>query len=412
MSVEHLYIHWPFCANKCTYCDFISFEKHEEFIEQYHRALCNEIKHFLSQNSSSIKSIFLGGGTPSLYPLHLLKELFELLHKNCTISQDAEITIEVNPEGVEKKHLDCWKQLGINRLSIGVQLLDEKVLADLNRHQSNQSVKNLMALAKKSGFTNLSVDLILGLPGTTKARWFETLEYVISEQISHISVYFLTLYEKTPLWFKVENGDVVIPDEEWLISTYDETITFLEEKNFVQYEISNFAKLGFESVHNRAYWNRTPYRGFGLSAASLVKLGEQSGVPQTKHEFSAKCEKRIVNSNNLTEYTSYWNRANSCARRGDCDRAPRGIAWDEEVLSLDKIFLEELMLGLRQKSGVDLHRMLYFLEVLYSGENRGNIFRAKILELKKRGLLEEENGRVFLSTRGLILENEIVINLI
>lgn len=385
---EHLYIHWPFCKKKCWYCDFTSFAKQNDYIEQYHQALCNEIISFAKAHKKKpkIKTIFFGGGTPSLYPLPLLTELFDVLRKNFILDDAQEITIEVNPGTVTKKHLETWKKLGINRLSIGVQILDETILKKINRDQTNRSVIDLLTIAQLSKKNNLcvypyfdsvSVDLILGLPGTTTKIWFDTLDYLTSQKINHISIYFLTIYEKTPLYFKIQDKSITLPDEDWFIETYTKTIDFLEQKNYLQYEISNFAKPGFESIHNRAYWDRKPYQGFGISAAS----------------FDGK--KRLVNSKNLIEYIGCWHNAKSQG------------CFTQETLTPENVFLEELMLGLRQKKGVDLQRMVYSLR-----KAKQRSFVEKVSELQKQGLIKKENGHIFLTTRGLVLENEVILHVI
>ena len=392
-KVEHLYIHWPFCNKKCSYCDFISFEQHESFIERYHEALCKEIAQFGNQptggfkqtgptnsvhppvNPQKIKTIFFGGGTPSLCPLQLFKNLYNTLESNFDLTNTIESTIEMNPGDVTKKHLETWKSLwikstcrGINRLSIGVQMLDEKILSSVNRQQKNDDVKKLLDLAPRY-FDNISVDLILGLPGTTPELWQETLEFVASARIKHISTYFLTIYEKTPLYFKIKSGELAPLSDDLLIDLYEQTIEFLKINNFLQYEISNFAKPGYESLHNRSYWDRKSYRGFGISAAS----------------FDGK--KRLVNSHNLLEYLH---------------AAPPS----EEILSSKEVFLEKLMLGLRQKKGIDLQRMIYFL----SREEQRKI-KGKVEYLKDQNLVQEKNGRISLTTRGMILENEVILRL-
>ena len=226
MSAEHIYIHWPFCKKKCWYCDFVSFEqptyglnpsvgeykksscRWNHPIKQYHDALLNEIAAFAASKQSNgeklpIKTLFLGGGTPSRYPLELLQKLFALLDKNFLLKNLQEATIESNPGDVTEEKLSAWRNLGINRLSIGVQILDEKILENVNRYQKNKSVIDLLSIAPNY-FENISVDLILGLPGTTSNVWFDTLKYLISTPINHISVYFLTIYEKTPLYFKIQ----------------------------------------------------------------------------------------------------------------------------------------------------------------------------------------------------------------
>lgn len=375
---KHLYIHWPFCKRKCWYCDFTSFPEKESFIESYHSMLCEEIKQFA--NGQEIETIFFGGGTPSLYPLPLLENLFGILRSNFSLSRSKEITIEVNPyfakaskgkpQSATEEKLEAWKNIGINRLSIGIQTLDENVLRSVNRYQSDESVMNLLDIAPKY-FDNISVDIILGLPEVTEKIWQKTLNFIVERPISHVSVYFLTLYEKTPLAQKVAAKKIILPDESLIMKRFESTIDLLQNHGFEQYETSNFARPGMESLHNKAYWNRAPYRGFGLSAAS----------------FDGK--KRFVNTHNLQQYVTSYEKERT-----------------EEVLSKSQAFLEELMLGLRQKTGVGLQRMVYFLSIA-----KQSTFRKKLENLKTQNLIREYDNHIFLTRRGVVLENEVIVQL-
>lgn len=375
-----LYIHWPFCANKCHFCDFISFEQHENFYDVYHKALCNEIVAFANERPKSaphnITSIFLGGGTPSLYPQHLLQSLFSLLRDHFTITNQTEITVEANPADVTEENLSCWKTLGINRLSLGVQILNNDALFKLNRRQRVADAQRAIKLAPHF-FSNVSVDLILGLPDVSEACWFETLEQIVSWPITHVSVYFLTVHEKTPLFFKLNHNETSTWPEERFIANYEKSVTFLEEKGFLQYEISNFSKPGFESTHNKTYWDRLPYRGFGINAASF-------------DGFS-----RFSNEKNLGKYlsmaTSDKNNAFSTS----------------ELLSNEQAAMEILMLGLRQRKGVNLHDVLYFLK-----DEQQKQFYQNIAMLKEQALLEEHEGVIRLTIKGMVLENEVILKLL
>ena len=378
-NIEHIYIHWPFCRNKCHYCDFISFEKHEGFEEKYHKALCNQIKIWLKnyslKNKNSIKTIFLGGGSPGLYPLSLLKKLFIVIRKNFDLSNLNEVTIEANPQDITEKKLKVWKELGINRLSIGVQILDDKILQNLNRIQKNEDIFNVVKIIPNY-FENISVDLILGLPGVTKEIWKRTLKTVTSWPITHISIYLLTVYEKTPLFFKVKNKKIKLLKEGEIIDLYEDTIRFLEKKDIKQYEISNFARKGFQSIHNKAYWDRRPYVGFGLGAASFDGSS------------------RYINEKNLDKFLKNYNER----KFSDC-------IFDEK-LNKEQIFLETLMLGLRQKKGIDLQRMLYFLR-----DEKKDKFLDVLKLLKSTSLIQKRGGRISLTLRGMFLENEVILNL-
>lgn len=374
---EHLYIHWPFCKNKCHYCDFVAFEKHEGFEKSYHDALIKEIETFSGKFDKNcrvpIKTIFMGGGTPSLYPEKLMIHLFDVLNNNFNLNKLKEVSIEVNPGGISESKISLWRQLGINRLSIGVQVLDDVVLQRLNRLQKKADVEELLAIAPKY-FDNISVDLIIGLPGVSYESWINTLEYVVKAPINHISLYFLTVHEKTPLYFKAKKGEFKIPDDDTYLKLYEESISYLEDHGFIQYEISNFARKGFESLHNRAYWERKSYKGFGIGAASFDGMN------------------RFSNIKNLTNYINY-----------SANNWPTLLF---EVLSEEQKRLELLMLGLRQKKGVHLHSMIYY------GDNvKEAILHSKIELLKKDSLIEIEDGYLKLTRKGMALENEVILAL-
>lgn len=376
---EHLYIHWPFCSKKCHYCDFVAFQNHEQFQDAYHETLCTEIKTFaqLTQaKNTPIKTIFMGGGTPSLYDTVQMKELFHLLHQNYDFTQIQEASIEVNPADVDEQKLDAWSECGLTRMSMGVQALDDDLLAKLNRRQRTADVMRALKLTPKY-FNRISIDLILGLPGISQQQWVNTLDQAMDWPIEHISIYFLTIHEKTPLYFKVERGEHILPPDSSVIAMYEYTIEFLARHGFYQYEISNFAKIGSESTHNRAYWDRKPYKGFGIGAAS----------------FDGKA--RFVNHKNLPEYLALYKNLTT-------------ISYNtKEVLSDQQELLEHLMLGLRQRNGVDLHHVVYWLS-----EKQKSHFLAQVQELMAAQLLEEKDGRICLTPKGMILENEIIIRLI
>ena len=375
---QSLYIHWPFCKNKCHYCDFVAFEGHNSYEGRYHEQLCREMEQFakLFPDKPQIKTMFFGGGTPSLYPPELMRDFFKRLHNCYDLSQVKEASIEVNPGGIDDERLQLWKDLGINRLSMGVQVLDEKVLFGLNRKQKTADVLDLLQRAPKY-FDNLSADLILGLPGVTEATWFETLDTVTSHDITHISIYFLMMHEHTPLYYKIKKGTCrPLPDDE-MVSLYDRTIDYLAERGVNQYEISNFARPGKESLHNKSYWNRTPYKGFGIGAAS----------------FDGK--KRFTNIKNLSRYLEAGENmlsqlVNTC-----------------ELLTPEQEFIEEIMLGLRQNVGLDLHRVLYLNKT-----RKETDLLEKITTMKKLDLLTEHDGKIKLTRRGMALENEVVTSLL
>ncbi len=351
-------------------------EGHNKFQEQYHQALIKEIQLFVANNPrSTISTIFLGGGTPSLYPLQLLKELFSKLHKCFDCSQLEEVTIESNPTDITQEKLETWRELGINRLSVGVQVLDDVVMKNLNRQQTTQDVLNAIKIAPKY-FDNISVDLILGLPGVTQQAWENTINHLLLWPIKHISMYFLTVQEKTPLYFNLQKRKLSLDSEKLTLERFEKTIATFEKHGLKQYETSNYAQQGFESKHNQAYWSKKPYKGFGLGASS----------------FDGNT--RMVNEKNLSRYLK--NAHNNSFEQ----------MWETENLTQEQKKIETFMLGLRQTKGMDLHDMVY----LVSEDQKPRFFK-NLHDLKSNFLIQEWDGKISLTRKGMLLENEVIIKL-
>lgn len=377
-DLNSVYIHWPFCPYKCHFCDFVALASHNQFMERYHHALCDEIITFgdkFQQNHGrkiAVNTLFMGGGTPSTYPDALLLDMLGTLIKVVDLQESAEVTIEVNPGTVREEQLEVWRTAGINRLSIGVQSLNDAVLKGLNRHQSAEDVYALLTKASRF-FDNLSIDLILGLPGISELEWRNLISTVVTWPIKHISIYFLTVHEHTPLYFKVKSKAVTLPLDDGLVDLYHWSIETLKTHGFNQYEISNFAREGYESRHNQIYWERKPYKGFGLGA------------------WSFNGDSRMQNQKNLTRYLE------GLEKQED-------ITVFSEQLTQEQIKLETVMLGLRRTKGV-LKRELY--------EGRSpELLDAMLDDLKARNLIRENEHCLILTPAGLAVENEIVTKLL
>ncbi|MEX0672002.1 MAG: radical SAM family heme chaperone HemW [Candidatus Babeliales bacterium] len=373
---EYIYLHWPFCPYKCHFCDFVALASHEQFMEQYHEALCQEIMQFGQRYAQKmpVKTIFLGGGTPSTYPDRLLLDMFDTLRKVYNFDHATEVSIEVNPGTVRDEQLLLWEKVGINRLSIGVQSLKDAVLKKLNRHQLATDVQNLLEKASKR-FNNISVDLILGLPGVSEADWKSLIEQVVAWPIKHVSIYFLTVHENTPLYFNIQRKRVTLPHDESLVDLYHWSRDILQQHGFLHYEISNFAKEGFQSRHNTAYWNHKPYIGLGLGACSFDG------------------QRRFQNSKNLMHYINGVNNHED-------------VVYFEESLTMDQQWLETVMLGLRQIRGFDINASLAKLP-----KEQQEKIRKKIGELEQRKFVEYNGDNLILTPTGLVLENEVIIAL-
>ena len=265
------YIHIPFCDHKCIYCDFYSIITSDN-IQSFLRALKKEITHYAEKYSEGreLISIYFGGGTPSLMEPNYISEIIEVVKSNFVVRNDAEITVETNPGTVSNEKMKMFREIGINRISIGIQSFDNEDLKFLTRiHNSEIAIRTVNAAAE-TGFENISLDLIFNLPGQTKKKWKKNLEQAIRLPIKHISAYSLILERGTILNKMVLDGKVKIEDADYDAELYETTIEFLTSNGFYQYEVSNFARPGFECVHNNAYWHYKDYFGFGTSAHSFI----------------------------------------------------------------------------------------------------------------------------------------------
>jgi len=319
------YIHIPFCDHKCIYCDFYSIITSDN-ISSFLQSLKKEIKYYAETYSSNriITSIFFGGGTPSLMQPEYLEEIISSIAENFSVSTEAEITMETNPGTVNKDKLQKFKSSGINRISIGVQSFNDDELKFLTRiHNRNTAVETLY-IASEVGFENISLDLIFNLPKQTKQMWLSNLKQAIQLPIKHISTYSLILERGTILNKMVLDGKVKMQSDDHDADLYETTIEFLTQNGFYQYEVSNFAKPGYECNHNNAYWQYKDYLGLGTSAHSFVD------------------GKRWWNFSSLKRYIS------------EIDTNSNAIANYEE-LSPEEFHNEYVMLALRS-SGIKLNK--------------------------------------------------------
>lgn len=351
-------------------------------MERYHAALIKELKLYGDYaHKKPIETVYFGGGTPSTYPPDLLLDMFGILNNTFEYAIDPEITLEVNPGTVTQEKIAVWKRVGITRLSIGVQSLNNQVLTSLNRHQKADDVLQLLDMAA-SEFEVLSIDLILGLPGISQQEWHDLIQKVVTWPIKHLSVYFLTVHEDTPLYYGVARKKITLPTDDAMVALYEWTAKTLEEHGFLQYEVSNFAKIGFESRHNSVYWKRLPYKGFGMGACSFDGAS------------------RFQNEKNLMNYLTLVETANSMQEL-------EKLSIVSETLTESQVWLEQLMLGLRQKKGLSwefIHQRL--------SEQERVCFEAKITEFIQLGYVDNNQTHFWLTTLGRAVENEIVVALL
>ena len=373
MEACELYLHVPFCLRKCRYCDFLSFPAAEETQKKYLEVLAGEIRRTAPAERIDVRSVFFGGGTPSLLPGEAIAELMETVREHFRLLPSAEVTLEANPGTFDRSKAEKWLAAGVNRISMGVQSFDDALLARLGRIHDAETARRQFALLREGGFRNLSMDLMMGLPGQTAGTWERTLREAVSLGPEHLSCYSLIVEEGTPFFAEQEAGALELPSEEEERAMYGFTCDFLAGQGFAQYEISNFARPGYESVQNSGYWQRVPYFGFGLGAASLV-LGEEG-------------ERRY---SNVRELRSYLGSAGN----------PSLLHTEEELLSDTDREEEFMFLGLRMNEGVNAER---FRETF--GVSLGEVYGKALRDNIGKGLMEEADGRFRLTARGRDLGN-------
>ncbi len=369
MVFSYLYVHIPFCLQKCNYCDFVSFTNgSEESMVIYSQLLENEISFWQKQNTlGNLQTVYFGGGTPSIMPVDCLAHFLSCL----PLDKNAEISLEANPATLNIQKLRALKQCGFNRISIGLQSFHEGLLKSMGRlHDANDGMI-MVENARKAGFDNINIDLMYGLPGQTIDIWRDTLRKAIALQTEHISVYGLHLEESTP-WGKAEaSGALLLPEEDASLAMWQITHHVLAKAGFENYEIANYARPGFACRHNLAYWQREDYLGIGLAAASCWQ------------------NKRWVNTENWQTYTQCWQN-HTCA------------PYEEEVLTMGQVLAERIFLGLRLKNGICIAE----IEEQFGVDLRTRFYK-DMLPLFQNDLLAEKDGFWYLTQRGKLLANEV-----
>ena len=279
-----IYVHIPFCKSKCKYCDFISFSCKESNIKEYFDVLIKEIQNTKYNKNKEVTTIYLGGGTPSVPDSKYIVNTLQTIKKVFRISSNAEITIEINPGTITKQKLVDYKNAGVNRISIGLQSTNDRILKLIGRIHNYEQFINTYNLVKEVGYNNINVDLMLGIPTQTEDELIDSVRKVIKLNPNHISIYSLIVEENTEIKKMIDNNKIKMISEETERNMYWKTKKMLQKNNFNHYEISNFAKKGYVSKHNLDCWNQEEYIGFGLSAHSYID------------------KKRFSNTENFNEY--------------------------------------------------------------------------------------------------------------
>lgn len=402
MRELELYIHIPFCVRKCAYCDFLSAPADDALRQKYTDALIQEIKGYKNRyQGCSVPTVFIGGGTPSILSPEQIRMIFSALRDNFRIDPEAEITLEANPGTVTEEKVLTWKEAGVNRISIGLQSVKDEELRILGRVHDYQQFLDTWKLIRQAGMKNVNIDLISAIPGQTLESWRQTLRKTAELEPEHLSVYSLIIEEGTPFYERYgetsaaenmpypylpnEEGDMLyplpneeentpyprLPNEEAERLMYEETELILQEYGYARYEISNYAKPGYECRHNIGYWQRTEYLGIGLGASSLIN------------------KTRFCHISDLRKYLT---------EAGDTQK----ICEEKEVLSVTDEMEEFLFLGLRMMCGV---RKSEFFRLF--GRRIEEIYDKQLKMLEENGLLENRGDWLRLTRRGIDISNYV-----
>lgn len=373
MKEVALYIHIPFCKQKCFYCDFPSYARKDDLMSDYIEALLIELKEKIKDYE--VRSLFIGGGTPSYLNEENLSKLMKGI-KNINFIEDAEKTIECNPGTVSEEKFNIMKGGGINRLSFGLQTTKNNLLKGIGRIHTFEAFKDNYNLARSVGFNNINIDMMFGLPNQSVKDWTDSLEEVAKLNPEHISAYSLIIEEGTPLYKLYNEDKLKLPSEEEEREMYKKCKNILIENGYHQYEISNYAKEGKECLHNEVYWMCNEYIGVGVSSSSYID------------------GKRIKNIDDLREYIKRIGSGKSIV--------------DEEIINTKNDNIEEFMfMGLRMNCGIEeeefKRRFHTDVDNVYKDVIEGNI---------NKGLLERKRGRIYLTDKGIELSNMVMSDMI
>lgn len=374
-----IYVHIPFCKSKCPYCDFNSSALKPIHENDYIRSLINELESVIKKEDfihlKPLDTIYIGGGTPSAISPKYIQKILDKLQKSFKLKDEIEVTIEVNPAAVDKNKLKEYKSFGINRLSIGVQSFNDKILKILGRiHNAEDAIKTYED-ARNAGFENIGIDLMFGIPEQSLDMWLSDIKMAVSMKPEHISIYGLTIEQGTEFHRLQKKGNLVLPDEEAYLLMYESAIQRLRDAGYIHYEISNFSLPDYDSKHNARYWNGLDYIGLGAGAHSYIR-GNKWG-------------KRFWNEEDVFKYME------KIERHGN---AISGM----ETLTKSEAMSESIFLGLRQTNGMDKRRFCERFNL-----SSGYEYLKIIPYLQENGLVEVSGDIIRLTNRGLILSDAV-----
>lgn len=366
-----IYIHIPFCLSKCPYCDFYSIERDDSLISEFAEALLAEIG-LLARTKWKDRvynTIYFGGGTPTLLEVQNFSDVLQMIRRTFNISPRAEISIEANPETITTDSIKALRSFGVNRLSIGVQSFDDAHLKTLGRIHSSETAIKAIDSASEAGFENIGIDLIFGIPGQTVDSWRNTLIQAIGKNPKHISAYGLTIEKGTPFDRMVQRGELSLPEDDIQAEMYQLTNEMLSADSYRRYEVSNFARPGFECLHNYKYWRDDKYIGLGPSA----------------HSYDG--DSRLANYKNLEKYLASIKK----------DKLPVNF---KEKLTDKQRAEERLLLGLRLAEGIDYNII------------REVINQKALADFQNQGFLEKKQNSIALTDKGFLMADEIIVKLL
>lgn len=372
-----LYIHIPFCSKKCDYCDFVSYSMDRKAQQLYLEGLFTEIDMLKEKfEDKTFNSIFIGGGTPSIVYEGFIASLARKLYSSFHFLDKIEFTIEVNPSSFTKEKFFEYVEAGVNRISVGVQCLDSKLLAQHGRIQSMDNIKETFKLLRDSEFPNVNSDVMIGLPKQTKKSVIQTIKFLIKNRVKHISTYSLQVEKHTMLYDKMRRGRLRPMKEKEVLGIYNKVYSLLKKHGFKRYEVSNFAKPGFECEHNLKYWNEVDYLGLGVSAHSYV-----DGY-------------RFYNTKRLDTYI-------------DAMREGKSAVYSKEYISKATQRTERIMLSLRTVQGLDLEKFKQDFN-----ENLLISHAEKIKKLQNLKMIEIVDGFLRITEPYFYVSNSIIVELI
>ncbi len=379
-----LYIHFPFCKRKCLYCDFCSFAADESTVTGYCNALANEIKQAgRSFEGTKVDTVYIGGGTPSIVPPRLLAQVLDALHGAFSIRADAEFSSEANPGTLTPEWLEAAASGGVNRISLGMQSAQDKLLKALGRIHTFEQTREAVELTRRGGINNLNLDLMYALPGQSLPDYMQSIDAACALHPEHISAYSLILEDGTPLCAAAERGSITIPSDDEAADMSEAGTARLEAHGYRRYEISNYALIGRECRHNLGYWHGAYYLGLGLNAHGMLP-------PSADERSGGAVYTRVYNTEDIERYIAQ----NGIAQAG------------REVISADEAMLETMMLGLRTIGGVSESEFIG-----RHGKSMREQYGAALDSLASDGLGEWRDGGFRLTKRGLMLQNAAVLRL-